>query len=417
LSDKSINMGNKKVLILIGDVGNGHRSAANALTESFRNLYPEVSVTTCDLFKESALWPYDASDEMYKNVSRSKSLEKLNNAAFRLTTQKYFIDVFKNYTFTQFFDTLLKIMNREKPDVVISVHPIVSMVLERLKEDNHAQFLSVVVVTDLVTLFRGWGDRSADLTFAPTVESVETLVKFGVDRNKIIYPLFPINPKLKNYRTKQEVFYELGFDLDKTTILLTGGGVGAKSLNTSIEKLSKNKNYQLIIIAGKLEEYKAKLEKTYADFKNIKILGYVNNIQDYINAADIVVGKPGPATILEIELFNKKAVLTRKIGEQEIGNIGYALKNSKFRHISDNWKKLESAIKELDEIDGSNTHSRRSFDECDTIVKEIYCLLNKEQNYSIKIERKGLEKFLATTAVVSLVALGMYKIVRTITKK
>jgi len=168
-------MKRKKILILIGDVGNGHRSAANALISSFNNLYPDTDIKTVDLFAESKLWPYDSTNEMYKNVSRSKSLERLNNAAFRLTTQKYFFDVFTNYTFTQFFDTLWEVMNREKPDLVISIHPIVSMVLERLKEDKLANFLSVVVVTDLITLFRGWGDRSADLVFSPTTESVKTL--------------------------------------------------------------------------------------------------------------------------------------------------------------------------------------------------------------------------------------------------
>ena len=214
------------------------------------------------------------------------------------------------------------------------------------------------------------------------------------------------------------MFSDFGFDLNKQTILLTGGGVGVKSLNKSIEKLSSNDKFQLIIIAGKLDEYKKQLEDQYSLNKNIKVLGYINNIQDYLNASDIIIGKPGPATILEIELFNKKAILTRKIGEQEIGNIDYALRNPKFRYISDKWSRLDETIEELASMNTESNLRRRNFNECDMMAKEIYTLLQTgESTYDHKIKRRKLEQFFATTVAVSAVALGVYKLVRKVTKK
>lgn len=408
----------KKILIAIGDVGNGHRSGANALTESFNQLYPDIEVKTVDVFKLSNLWPYKETDELYKTMSKSKPLETINNTVFKITNTKYLYDVFTNYNVTQLYDTTLQLLKEEKPDLVISVHPIVSMVLERMRDD--IEFLSVVVITDLITLYRGWADKNADLVFSPTTEAVKTLTEFGVNSNRIIYPLFPINPKLKNYREKSEVLKELGFDANKQTILITAGGAGIGSLAGSIENLSKREDLQLIIITGKVEDYRIKLTEKYKDNKRIKVFGYINNIQDYLNASDIIVGKPGPATILEIELFDKKAVLTRKIGEQEIGNIDYAVRNPKFRYIGDDGKKLESAVFELlnMSVPESSTFRRRSFEESNLIVKDIYKLLiNGREVENSYVEVRKVENFLATTVLISAIGVGIYKIIRKLSKK
>ncbi len=407
----------KKILIAIGDVGNGHRSGANALTDSFNKLYPDIEVKTVDVFKLSNLWPYNETDELYKTMSKSKPLEKINNTVFKITNTKYLYDVFTNYNVTQLYETTLQLLKEEKPDLVISVHPIVSMVLERMREEM--EFLSVVVITDLITLYRGWADKNADLIFCPTTEAVKTLTEFGVNHNRIIYPLFPINPRLKHYRNKSEVFNELEFDLNKQTILITAGGAGIKTLGKSIDNLSKKEDLQLIIIAGKVEDYRIKLTEKYKNNKRIKVFGFINNIQDYLNACDIIIGKPGPATILEIELFDKKAVLTRKVGEQEVGNIDYAIRNPKFRYIGDDARKLEPAVNELlnMKLIKPNSFKRRSFDESQMIVKDIYKLLTKgkeiENSY---VENRKIENFLATTVLISAIGVGIYKLIRRFSK-
>ena len=67
-------------------------------------------------------------------------------------------------------------------------------------------------------------------------------------------------------------------------------------------------------------------------------------------------------------------VYTKKIGEQEIGNIAYAKSNPNFRYIGEDWGMLEETLKELISKKVENT-SKRSFDECDQITREIFKLL------------------------------------------
>lgn len=367
----------KKVLILIGDVANGHRSAANALTESFEKLFPEtIEIETVDVFTVSRdTQPFYSADSTHLLISQNRAVESFANFFFKVFNTSFGYEIFQWFTTGRLSKTIQSILEEEKPDVVITIHPIVCAALNQMKKEGNFPQKSVTVITDLVTLFRGWGDTTADLIFAPTTDCVNTLVNFGVDVNKIRYPLFPINPRMKNFQEKENVFASLNLDPKKNTILLTGGGFGIESLKKAISNIERKMNdVQLILIAGKNINFKTYLEDKYKNHKNIRILGYVNNIQDFINVSDIVIGKPGPATILEFELFNKKAILTKKIGEQEIGNIAYAKSNPNFRYIGEDWRMLEETIKELLEkkVEGE---PRRSFDECDKIVQEISKLL------------------------------------------
>lgn len=369
----------KKVLIAITDAGSGHRSAANALELAFTKLYPgDYEVKIVDLFKTADVEPFNTSDSFYSLVSRNRKFEVINNLGFKILNTEFAYTFFYSYTIHRLYEECLKVIEEEQSDVIISTHPVVSMIMREIKLRN-PKVKSVTVITDLITLFRGWADDKADLVFAPTNDAVNTLVKMGVDVTKIIYPLFPLNPALASYRSKEEVIKELGFNATDPIVLITAGGVGINSIIKAIEMLAKSEQYQIIVIAGRLKVYRTKLEKLFASSMRVKVFGFVTTIQDYINACDIIVAKPGPATILEVELFKKKAVFTRRIGEQEIGNVDYLMRNPNFRYIDDDYSTLASTLNQLLKLqlrEPAKPYNARSFDESEHIVKEVVKILN-----------------------------------------
>jgi UDP-N-acetylglucosamine:LPS N-acetylglucosamine transferase len=367
----------KKILILLADVGNGHKSAANALTEAFNRKYPgEYEIKHLDLFEEADIEPFNTSNVTYSLVSKNRAIEGINNLLFGLVNTGIGYPFFKGYTLRMMLAESERIVLEEKADLVISVHPIVSLILGGIKE-KHPEMKTATVITDLKSDFKAWADTTANLVVSPTSESVNILVKQGVDVNKIIYPLFPINPKLSDFRSREEVCNELKLDKEKPVIVMTGGGLGTHMLENGFKRLAERDDVQVVLIAGKLERLKNELEKKYKDSKNVRILGFVNNIHDYFNCADIIIGKPGPASILEMMLFEKKAILTRRIGAQEKWNVDYALRNPKFRYIEENWNILNDTINELLTFTPHEESSSqvRSFDECLKIVEAIHTLV------------------------------------------
>ncbi|MBU1100670.1 MAG: undecaprenyldiphospho-muramoylpentapeptide beta-N-acetylglucosaminyltransferase [Bacteroidetes bacterium] len=109
------------------------------------------------------------------------------------------------------------------------------------------------------------------------------------------------NPVRINLETKDKAASALHFGLDakKKTIFITGGSLGAKSLNAcvadNIDELTAA-NTQLIWQTGKLyyEQY-----KKYKSAK-VKVLEFVDDMSAAYSAADLVVARAGATTIAEV---------------------------------------------------------------------------------------------------------------------
>lgn len=363
----------KKVLIVIADIGNGHKSAADAITSVFQSKYGgEYELKTIDIYKEADIEPFNSADVSYKFLSQNRAYEKISNVTWKFTNTFLGYKIYKAYFLGLIYKAAKAVIEEEKPDIVISAYPLASTIINQMRKDG-AKFKYVVVITDLITMHKSWADESADLVTSPTPDAVKTLVNFGVDVNKVIYPFFPLKPELATFRPKEELLKELDFKAELPIILITGGGLGTKAISAAIQKLCNRDDIQVIVIAGKLDEYREELRERYKENKNVRVLGFVNNMFDYINACDIVIGKPGATTVMEIELFNKKAIYTRYIGVHDFGNIEYALRDPKIRYIADDWGKLEQSLDELIKFvpREADTKLKRSFNEAETIVSEI----------------------------------------------
>lgn len=369
------------ILFVIADVAAGHRSGAEALARAIEKLEPsKYNIKIIDLFKLADIQPFNSLDTFHTLVSQNRWFEKFLDFWMWLTTVvQPFYQVFYLYFQWKMLAECRRIIAAEKPDLVISVHPFASMILNGIKARYpETAYKTATVITDLATFYRGWGDERAELISVPTATGRELVLSFGVQPEKIISPLFPIKPELREFRPKAEVLAELGFTPKRHTVLITGGGLGIKSMLKAISDLIKDVDLQLIIITGKVEFLRQQLQMRYRNYERVKVFGFVHNIQDYFNAADIVVTKPGPATILEVELFNKQAILTRKIGWQETGNVTYALENPNFRYIADNWQQLKVVAEELLLVNPPQNAKieRRQFDEAEQIARKLIELIN-----------------------------------------
>lgn len=366
----------KRVLIIIGDAGGGHVSAARSLSQTFAKLYPnQYQVAVVDILKASGVRPFVNSFEIYKKVNEKRLYEFIYNIVGFITSSAIGYFVYKQYVIAKLYRVVKRIVNSYNPDLVIANNSIITPLIEAMKREG-AHFKTAVLVTDIVRIFRGWADRYADLLISPTRQATRKLIRYGVHPRKIRSPLFPINPQLANFRSREEVLKELGLKTEGLkTILITSGGFGVLALEHALDKLAQDARLQLIVLAGRIEDFRQKLSERYQNNPRIKILGFVENIQDYYNACDIVVGKPGPATIIEAELFQKKTVLTKRIGIQEKGNAEYAKKNPNFSYIGPRWWLLKRELDRLLELEPQPFAERRDFGECERIVKYLVRLI------------------------------------------
>jgi processive 1,2-diacylglycerol beta-glucosyltransferase/1,2-diacylglycerol 3-beta-galactosyltransferase len=121
----------------------------------------------------------------------------------------------------------------------------------------------------------------------------------------------------------------MGFSPDKPLILLAGGGDGLPEGELYLAALAIAKlDIQVVMVCGKNRaQYDfctviAKLNPK----KHIQVYGFVNNMYQLMNMADIVVAKGGPATVFEVLSLRKPLVIMKHLYGQEKGNVDFVVR-------------------------------------------------------------------------------------------
>jgi UDP-N-acetylglucosamine--N-acetylmuramyl-(pentapeptide) pyrophosphoryl-undecaprenol N-acetylglucosamine transferase len=120
----------------------------------------------------------------------------------------------------------------------------------------------------------------------------------------------PVRKSLSHHVSKEEALSFFGLKAGKKTILVTGGSLGARSINRAIEKnadVFKKNELQLIWQTGKeFANTAAAIEEESSD---IWTNAFINNMEYAYSAADIVVCRSGAMTLSELCVVGKPAIL------------------------------------------------------------------------------------------------------------
>lgn len=315
----------KKLLFAISDTGGGHRSAAVAISAAIKLKY-DATCTVTDFLRATKLPGLEKAPEIYDYCSRNHLW--LNNLFFKKTNCINRINTLTKMVYLQSRQHIEHELSNAQPDAVIAVHPLVIGLMRLARQQLHAKWPIITVVTDLVTLHASWATPGADLYLAPTVEAANSLHKYGVPAHRIVNTGFPIHPKYQSGRlTQSQARKELGLASSRFMILFTGGGVGAGNMGEWVSALEKQCiDKQILVITGKNRDLYREL-KSKDNPGHVHVYGFVDNMEVMMAASDIIVTKAGPGTIMEGAAMNRPLIITEAVGIQETGNIDYVRRN------------------------------------------------------------------------------------------
>lgn len=315
----------EKILVLYASYGGGHLSAAKSISQYIEENYPNVQVNMVDCMK-----------------SINKALEKVTTGAYREMakrtpklwgkvysgSQKGLLSGISKNTNRLMAKKLFKLIENEKPSIVISTHPFSSQMVSYLKRKGRINCTLATILTDFA-IHKQWlvGHEFTDYFFVSNEAMKNDMIKFGIDKNKIYVTGIPMSSNfLKNFDTNN--IYEM-FNLvpEKKVILFFGGGGFGLSEN-STSKILKSlievaKEYQIVVVSGKNE----KLKKTFENLINelnvttrVKVLGFTDKVPELMHIASIVVSKPGGLTTTETLACELPMVIINPIPGQEEEN-------------------------------------------------------------------------------------------------
>ena len=196
----------------------------------------------------------------------------------------------------------------------------------------------VSVLTDYTT-HSTWIQNEIDYYIVGHEYVKELLVYEGVDTEKVKAFGIPVEKSFLEHRDKDTVLNELGLSPDKLTVLLMGGSFGAGNIKETLEELlTVDRDFQILVIAGRNDHLKDKLSKmldSTVHNKNVCLLGYTNKMNDILASIDVLISKPGGLTTTEALLNDVPMIVPYCIPGQEeenldfLTNCGAALRTTK----------------------------------------------------------------------------------------
>jgi processive 1,2-diacylglycerol beta-glucosyltransferase len=316
-----------KVLILSASAGAGHVRAAQALERAFaragdvgvvrhvdaleftnkvfRTLYSKTYVEMVDRAPEVLGWLYDVLDSPWEKERRRLAWDKLNTRPF------------------------VRMLAREQPDLIVCTHFLPAEMVSWMKAKGRLACPQGIVVTDL-DVHAMWLCHHYEHYFVALDETREHLVRLGIPPEKVSTTGIPIDPVFAEKKDKAAMRRRLGLAPDRVTVLLSAGGFGVGPVEHIVTTLFELRHpAQVVAICGRNAELAARMEALARDRRSppglLHVVGYTTAMDEYMSAADLLVGKPGGLTTSEALAKGLVPVIVNPIPGQEERNSDHLL--------------------------------------------------------------------------------------------
>lgn len=315
------------VLILTSDFGEGHQQVAEAIHQVLSADNPAVSSRIVNVME--CLHPrlHPLSRTMF--FQAVKKWPSLYGFLYRKTYGPTFSAHFLNELTHFGVKRLEHLILAEQPDVVVSTYPFASCAMSHLRKQRLPHIPLVTMITDH-TAHRSWIHPHTDRYIVGSSRVQEGLRASGVAREKIHITGIPVRPAFSAPYSKAHLRTQHGLHPTTPTVLILGGGFGlfGDDLFDVAFLDSLPKPLQVLIICGHNEKLKELLTRRLDTHRKwVKVLGFVDNMQEWMAMSDLVLTKPGGVTTAEAMALEIPMLLYKPIPGQEEDNLCYLVES------------------------------------------------------------------------------------------
>jgi len=217
------------------------------------------------------------------------------------------------------------------PDVVIATQMVPAALVSTLKQSTRRwrRLPLIGVLTDFGA-HDYWSQPGVDLYSLPHEDVMTASVhspslgRFGA---RMIATGVPLMPGFEHPCTQAEARARIGLvqEPPRPVVLVLGGGLGL-CLEALVAQLQVGvPGCTLLVMAGRNAEVQDRITAATsgAGGARVEVRGWTEHMENYIVAADIVVGKPGGLTVAEVLACGRPLLVTRSLQGQESFNVQF----------------------------------------------------------------------------------------------
>jgi len=291
-----------------GDCAVEHIDALQYVSKLFQRAYDKAYIAMIRRAPQLMGVLYDRTDRPWHHPRRRLALDRLNTGP------------------------MIRLLKRAQPDLCVATHFLPAEIIAWLIARKKLRARNAIVVTDY-DVHAIWLCRTVDRYYVAIEEAAEYLAHVGVPREKLLVTGIPIDPLFAAPVDRDEARKHLGLDPAATVILISAGGYGIGPVEQLVQDLlALQKPWQVAAIAGKSEKTRKRLEelaKTAGTLpggaSKLCAIGFTVEMDKYMAAADLMVGKAGGLTTSEALARGLPMALIEPIPGQEERNADHLL--------------------------------------------------------------------------------------------
>lgn len=309
------------VLILSCNTGQGHNSAANAIKDYF-----ECRGVSCDVKDSLAYWSPTNSQIISKgHVFIYRNLPKLFGIGYKFEENHPPKDDETSIMYdlvTKGCRELTIDLKSSDYSAVICTHIFSAMMMTKIKKSGLCDLPTYLVATDY-TCSPGAGETRPDGYFIPAADLTAEFCAAGIDPKSIITSGIPVNPKFLSKTSSEYAKGMLKLPENKKIVLLMCGSMGCGPIKQLCELLPEvmPEDSHLVAICGNNRRLYASLAKSKKT--NVTVVGYTTRISAYMDAADIMLTKPGGLSSTEAAVKHLPMIFIDAVPGCETKNLDY----------------------------------------------------------------------------------------------
>ena len=211
-------------------------------------------------------------------------------------------------------------------DAVICVHPFSGLMVTEIRQSRGLHIPCYFVATDY-TCCPTVEHCDLDGYFIPSVGLVTEFTIAGLPESRLLPTGIPVRQAFYERNDRQEARKALGLPTDKPIVLLMCGSMGCGPIKRVAKELTEQLPQGAVTVAvcgsnDKLYDSMVPLQGS-----SLRLLGFTTKIARYMDAADVIVTKPGGLSTTEAANKGLPMVLLNTVGGCESRNLDFFVRN------------------------------------------------------------------------------------------
>lgn len=281
-----------KVLLLSCNTGEGHHSAALAVEAELQSRNIPCQLADPMSFASDATRDRvcNAYNSLIRNLPKAFGLiYKAGERADGLWPHSPIYLANSLYA-----DKLLAYIRENQFDTVISTHLFGMEAMTAIAKKFGVHIPTYAVLTDY-TCIPFFTDVKMDGYFIPHKDLIPELTQKGLDA-AILYPTgIPVSPKFAQRLEMTAARERLSLPAEKKIYLVMTGGAGCGHISDLCQELREweREDFLACVLVGKNDKMRDELDAQFGDDPRICPVGFTREVNVYMNAADVLITKPG----------------------------------------------------------------------------------------------------------------------------